>query len=414
MLELSNNEARMLALSGLGLRGIPSATSEASATPIDVINHLGLLQIDSVNVFERAHFMPIFSRIGHFDKAAVGLFDAATPDRPAKFAEYWAHEASVIPIADMPLYKWRMDAATEFNPKRAQWAADRQSEIDWLKSEIAANGPMTLSKLDRDKTSKQSSWWGWSETKRILEWLFMTGELTTAGRESFSRRYALPEQVFSPELIAEIATSLEIASRKTLILKAIDVLAVATEKELSDYHRQSRVVHKSGFKRALSELLDAGDLQPVKVEGWKDKAYIGARGLRELEVAPTGTNPTTILSPFDPTVWYRDRAQNLFGFDYKIEIYTPAEKRIYGYYTLPILHNRKIVGRIDLKSDRQAGVLRVQSAWAEPWLDAKQTATVGAAVAKHLGQVKNWQGLSATSVEPVGTLAAAIAQNLKF
>lgn len=407
MLELSNDEARMLALSGLGLRG-NLAAANSKATPLDVINRLGLLQIDSVNVFERAHYMPIFSRLGSFNKDEVGLFNPIGVGERSPFVEYWAHEACVIRTEDLPLYKWRMEGARLRRANLVEFLADNASLVAWIKAELADRGPLTIKDIDHDRSKRQGTWWGWSDVKRILEILFMFGELTSAGRDSFSRRYALPEQVLPSEVIDRLAVANSVESRKALLRQAINVLAVATEKDLNDYHRQWGNHNKADFAAAMQELIDDGSLVTAKVAGWNERAFIGTRGIRELEVAPSGSNPTTILSPFDPTVWYRERAQRLFGFDYKIEIYVPAEKRQFGYYSLPVLHNRKLVGRIDLKSDRQAGLLRVQSAWGEPNLDEKRTSTAAEAIAKHLVDVQKWQGLNAIHVEPVGTMAPSL------
>jgi uncharacterized protein YcaQ len=188
---------------------------------------------------------------------------------------------------------------------------------------------------------------------------------------------------------------------------------VATVKDLNDYHRQWGTYTKPEFDRAMAELVEDGTLTEAKVQGWKDKAYLGPRARRELVEAAPGGNPTTILSPFDPVVWNRDRAIRLFDFDYKIEIYVPQEKRVFGYYSLPILHNRKLVGRIDLKSDRQSGTLVSQAAWAEEWLDAKQRDSVAAGLAKNLKQAQAWQGLSEIRIEPAGTLSAALSAAIK-
>jgi len=188
---------------------------------------------------------------------------------------------------------------------------------------------------------------------------------------------------------------------------------VATVKDLNDYHRQWGTYTKPEFDRAMTELVEDGSLIPVKVAGWKEKAFVGPRALREMEAAPAGSNPTTILSPFDPVVWNRDRATRLFDFDYKIEIYVPQDKRVFGYYSLPVLHNRKLVGRIDLKSDRQSGVLVSQAAWAEEWADAKQIDSIAAGLAKNLREAQKWQGLSEIRIEPAGTLSAALVAALR-
>jgi uncharacterized protein YcaQ len=411
VLQLSAAEARMLALSGLGMRGI-SGTDGAKPTAKDALKHLGLFQIDSVNVFERAHHMPAFSRIGAYDKDELGLFKPVAEGERSEFVEYWAHEASVIRTEDLPLYRWRMDNAKTLKARNWHFLEANRDLANWVVAELKARGPLTVSDLEHDRNKRKGAWFGWSDVKRILETMFMFGELTSAGRDNFARRYALPEQVLPASVIERLATGDNVECRKALLAQAIDVLSVATVKDLNDYHRQWGTYTKPEFDRAMAELIEDGTLTQVKVEGWKDKAYLGPRARAELQEAPAGTNPTTILSPFDPVVWNRDRAVRLFDFDYKIEIYTPQEKRIYGYYTLPILHNRRIVGRIDLKSDRQNSVLLAQASWSENWVDAKQSESVAAGLAKTLKQAQKWQGLDDIRVEPVGTLSAALASAL--
>lgn len=403
MIELSLAEARMLALSGLGLRG---GLSVGKPTPLDVVNRLGLLQIDSVNVFERAHFMPVFSRIGSFDKAAFGAFDQPSPGTTPQLIEYWAHEASLIRLEDLPLYKWRMDGARASDKSWAQFGRENQPLLEWIKAEIGTRGPLTVNQIEHDRNVRKGTWWGWSDVKTALEWLFMIGELTSAGRQNFNRRYALPEQIWPSGLFDAMDSVDNDVSKKTLLGRAADVFAVATAKDLADYPRLGR----STIGKLMRELVEDGTLTPVRVEGWAETAYLSKRALAELEVAPPGTNPTTFMSPFDPAVWFRERAQRLFDFEYKIEIYTPKEKRKYGYYTLPVLHNRRIVGRVDLKSDRQNKALLVQSAWAEPWLTDSQIASAAKGLVKPLLDAQKWQGLDRISIEPVGTMSQALAK----
>ena len=411
MLELSAAEARMLALSGLGMRGVPTPDG-SKATAKDALKHLGLFQIDSVNVFERAHHMPAFSRVGTYNKEDLGLFRPVAAGERSDFVEYWAHEASVILTEDLPLYGWRMDNAKKLKGRTWQFLEANRDLSAWITTELETRGPLTVVDLDHDRNKRKGTWWGWSDVKSVLEAMFMFGELTSAGRDNFSRRYALPQQVLPASVIERLHTADNVESRKTLLTQAIDVLAVATVKDLNDYHRQWGTYTNHEYYRALAELVEAGTLTPVKVTGWKDKAYLGPRARQELNEATPGTNPTTILSPFDPVVWNRDRAVRLFDFDYKIEIYTPQEKRIFGYYTLPILHNRRLVGRIDLKSDRQNNVLISQAAWAEGWVDGKQLDSVAAGLAKNLKQAQKWQGLAEIRIEPVGTLSAALTSAL--
>ncbi len=418
-LELSVAEARMIALQTLGLRHNLAAGKKGTDAVLSVLDHLSLLQMDTVNVFERAHYLPVFSRIGGFDRqdlTSLMSFDRAGADKGGpELIEYWAHEASVIPTTDLPLYRWRMDSVHTGKHKDG-WTAfanENRGLLDWMKSEIADRGPLSVGDLEHERNVRRGPWWGWSDVKNGLEWMFMAGEVVSGGRKGFTRTYALPEQIL-PETVRvglEAAGTPEahLASRKTLLLKAAATLGIATAKDLVDYHRQSLTVCKS----IITHLVEAGSLLRVKVQGWQDEAYLASTNLPLLSETPTGgTNPTTILSPFDPLVWNRERAVRLFDFDYKIEIYTPKPKRIYGYYTLPILHNRRLVGRIDLKSDRQNSCLMVQAAWAETWLTESQRKAASGSLARTLKVAQTWQGLDRIAIEPIGTLSPELTSAL--
>ena len=418
-LEFSVAEARMLALQTLGLRQNLAAGKKGTDAVLSVVDHLSLLQMDTVNVFERAHYLPVFSRIGRFERSDLTTLmefgrGVAKHEGP-ELIEYWAHEASLIPTADLPLYRWRMDSVHTGRHKDGWTAFARENRalLDWMKSEIAQRGPLSVGDLEHERNVRRGPWWGWSDVKNGLEWMFMAGEVVSGGRKGFTRTYALPEQILpqSVRVGLEAAGTPEAhrASRKTLLLKAAQTLGVATAKDLVDYHRQALTVAKP----LINELVESGDLLIATVAGWKDQAYLHPENLKLLsENQPAGTNPTTVLSPFDPLVWNRDRALRLFDFDYKIEIYTPKPKRIYGYYTLPILHNRRLVGRIDLKSDRQASTLLAQATWAEPWLTEQQRKSAATALARTLVVAQKWQGLDRIAIEPIGTLAAELSAAL--
>jgi uncharacterized protein YcaQ len=396
----------MLALEGLGMR-------HKHASTLEVVERLGLLQVDSVNVFERAHYLPLFSRMGSFDKSQLDDLQTIEPGNShPKLIEYWAHEASLIPIERLPLYKFRMDAAhDDSRPNRwRDWANSNQDLCQWILNEIGTKGPLTVSQIEHDSNVRKGSWWGWSDAKQALEWLFMTGELVSGGRDKFSRRYALPEQVLPAHIVERLHTVDNHQARKTLLTHAAGVHAVATDKDLADYHRMKLTT----VRPLLRELVEEGKIRAAKVAGWKEPAFISLEAAASLNATESAksTNPTTILSPFDPVVWNRDRALRMFNFDYRIEIYTPKEKRIFGYYSLPILHNRKLIGRVDLKSDRQNSALLVQSCWAENWLDDKQKASAAAGLAKNLKDAQKWQKLDQIKVEPAGNLSAETANAL--
>ena len=423
---LSIGEARALTLQAQGLTGRPLGSVS------ETIDHLGLLQIDSVNVFERAHYMPLFSRIGAFDKNELErLTDGFNPP----VIEYWAHEATFIRSQDFGLFRWRMrDFADYHARKRADWVEANRDLMRWLTDELRDRGPLTVSDFEYEqKSARRGNWWGWSDVKIGLWHLFSEGLIASAGRQNFTRRYALLDQVLPAEVYeAEVP---ELEARHELLRRAANVLGVATLKDLADYYRFNHVQSKTW----VADLVDQGFLTEVAVEGWKDKAFAPSALLSDGGFAqPAEPDATTLLSPFDPLVWHRPRNERLFDFHYRIEIYTPEPKRIYGYYTLPILWRGRVVGRVDLKSDRQAGVLRVQSAWHEDGASGPGATSVGAAsgragkldvggqsltsaevaalahdLALNLREAATWQGLPEIWVAKKGNLSAALSAELK-
>lgn len=415
MLELSAADARRLALTSLGLRGNASQAVTDDQRVRDVVARLGYLQVDSVNVFERAHFMPLFSRLGAYDKQALlNLQELGSHESGANhphLVEYWAHEASLIPVTDLPLFKFRMDQF-RYKPSAnwTRWVAQNQKLVSWLLTEVREKGPMTVSQIELDRSKRSGSWWGWSDVKAGLEWLFRTGSLTSGGREGFTRVYAAPEQVLPADVASALAhqggyrPESYAADRRILIAKAADALGVATWNELCDYWRQT----PSETRGWARQMLDEGALVEASVEGWNEPAYLGASALAQLQAANDSPHPTTILSPFDQLTWNRGRALRMFGFDYKIEIYVPKEKRVFGYYSLPVLHDGGLVGRLDLKSDRQSKTLLVQSAWHEENLSATTVLAVAEAVTGNLVAAQRWQNLESINVVGAGNLGPAL------
>ena len=413
--QLSLKDARALVVNAQGLAAKPSL-ADKQAGPLGVIDRLSLLQLDSVNVFERAHYMPVFSRIGAYDKAI--LDEASRPltetGEQAKLMEYWAHEAAWVKTEDLPLHRFRMDwyryGTDDRRYSRRRWEMVQTQHgklLQWIRDELQTRGPLTISEIEHDQNIRKGAWWGWSDVKMILEQMFLVGEVVSAGREKFSRRYALPEQVLTGETLARMLEPKPDYDQnlRTLIERAAKAEGVATVKDLADFVRLKidRVAPR------VQELADSGVLVPVEVEGFKDLGYLhrdwqNASAQNQLAKA----NHVTLLSPFDPLTRNRDRAIRLFDFDYKIEIYVPEPKRVYGYYTLPLLQNGNLVGRIDLKSDRKTRELLVQAAWHE--LDVKATAVDGLArdLAKHLNEICAWQGLTATVIAAKGNLAPAL------
>lgn len=415
--QLSRSDARRLNLHALGL----DAKARKGTTPLDVLDQLTVLQLDSVNVFERAHYMPVFSRIGAFDKSALDALALPTyaksaVDAPAheRFAvaqqpvisEFWVRQASWIRTDDLPLWRFRM--ANSYRGRRFQeFVNENKKLVDWIMAEMADRGPLTLKDFEHDMNKRTGNWWGWSPAKSALEYLFATGAITCAGRHNFARRYALPEHVFTPEFAANLADKDFDADEleRTVIERAIRAEGVTSLAGIGFSHSD----YPSQVKPFVQQLVDAGRVVEVAIEGWAKPGFVHSDWLPKLakgDFAPA--THTTILSPFDPLVRVRERAIELFDFDYKIEIYVPEPKRVYGYYTLPILHKGELVGRVDLKSDRKAKALLVQSAWHEPWLTAAKVKSVGAALHKTLLEAARWQGLEQIQVVDKGNLAAAL------
>ena len=301
------------------------------AGPIDrrhlkrVLARLGLFQIDSVSVLVRAHYMPLFSRLGPYP---LGLLDDNAGGRKRLMFEYWAHEASLLPVETYPLMRWRMRRAERGSGTYgalARFARDKADYVERVFREIEANGPLAASGFDGNKGS--GGWWGWSDAKHAFEYLFWAGRITTSSREGFQRYYDLPERVL-PKAIVEAPEPSAADAHRELLRHSARALGVATSADLRDYFRLS----PDDVKERIPELVEAGELLPVTVEGWAQQAY-----LHKDARLPRSVHASALLSPFDPLVWERSRTERLFDFRYRIEIYTPAAKRVHGYYVLPFL-----------------------------------------------------------------------------
>jgi uncharacterized protein YcaQ len=396
-LELSAVEVRVLALRQLGV------DSDRDASVLDVIDRLGLLQVDSVNVFERAHYMPLFSRLGKFDKAELeNLMGGYHP----QLIEYWAHEASIIRLDNWPLYRWRMNAYRSKESRHWGMEPGQKKLVSQIKAQLVSNGPMTSGQFETEANQRKGTWWGWSDLKQALEYMFLVGDLVSGGRDAFKRLYALPEQILPEHVLAQHPSDTD--AKKALMLQAASALGVGTYTDIADWHRMSPTTNKKLF----AELVESSELRQVSVEGWQQPGFVNAATkLEGLEAKSAGAR-TTILSPFDPVCWKRDRIERMFGFEYRIEIYTPEPKRVFGYYTLPILHNRNLVGRIDLKSDRQGRRLLAQASWHELAMKDSEVKSMAKALTKHLKEVQSWQGLQETIIMPKGNLALELATHL--
>jgi len=394
---LSRAQARRVALAAQGI-GTPRRMPPTTVRAIDaVMAHTQLLQIDSVNILARAHYLPIYSRLGPYRRELLDRAASATRSRPIRVFEYWAHVASYLPVADQPLLRFRMQAARDqaWGSVR-RLASERPDLIAQVRDEVAALGPVTARELTPDTPAGRDNWgWNWSAVKIACEWLFFTGELTSAGRTaSFERRYDIPERVFPAEILAAPTPARADATR-TLVERSARAHGVGSVYCFRDYFR----LGVAETARAVTELVEAGTLIPVRVQGWDRQAYLH----RDARL-PRRVGAATLLSPFDPVVWERARTEALFDFFYRIEIYVPAHKRIHGYYVLPFLLGDQLVGRVDLKADRATGTLRVLSAHREP----RAPGHTAEALAGELRRLAGWLGLERIAVVPVGDLAGAV------
>jgi len=384
---LSLSMARRIALAAQGF-GKPHPAIADQGHLRRTLAKLQLFQIDSVNVLSRAHYLPPFSRLGAYPRTLID--DAAWGPKPdRRLFEYWAHEASLLPLELQPLLRWRMARADRGD---AGWsglrvfAGERRGEAEALLKRIREQGPLSASDCEGGRS--RPGWWEWGDSKQMLEWLFWAGHVTTkTRRNSFERVYDLPERVL-PRAILELPTPTDGEAFRALVLRSAQALGIATASDLRDYFR----LGVAETRAAIDQLVEQGALTQVHVEGWKQPAYLDPAARR-----PRRIEAQALLAPFDPLIWARDRTERLFGFRYRIEIYVPAEMRVHGYYVLPLLVGDKIVARVDLKVDRANRRLLVQSRHYEPgappntdklldeelhrmagWLDLETVAHVGA------------------------------------
>jgi uncharacterized protein len=406
-LELSRTQARATALAAQGFaRRRPTGRVDARHLR-RVLGDVGLLQLDSVNVLSRAHYLPLFSRLGPYPREALDRLafhrGGEGRGRAAKreLFEYWAHEASLLPVELQPLLRWRMTRVDDLAWRSvARIGRERPELVEWVLDQVRDRGPIRVSELGVPRRANRGEMWSRSAEKIALEHLFFAGRVCAAGRLNFERLYDLPERVL-PRAVLETPTPPEDEAQRQLILLATDRLGVATEADLGDYFRLPR----ADSKARVAELVEAEELLPARVEGWTKPAFVPA-GLRPRR-APVEAR--ALLSPFDSLVWARERTERLFDFHYRIEIYTPAAKRRHGYYVLPFLLGDHLVARVDLKSDRAAGALLVRGAFAEP---ATEPGPVAEALAAELRSMATWLGLERVEVERKGDLARALSRVL--
>jgi uncharacterized protein YcaQ len=389
---LTRAQARRIALAAQGFRD-PRHTVPTMRTFSRTLARTAVLQIDSVNVLQRAHYMPLFSRMGPYD---VGLLHRAAESRPRRIVEYWAHVAAFMPVDLWPHMQHRMRRHRE---EGHAWTGlpERRGLVASLVAEIEERGPCTARDLDEGLPRRKEHWgWNWSGTKQTLEYLFAAGELAVAARnQHFERVYDLPSRVLPPEVLAVPEPAVEEAAR-ALVRRAAVAHGIGTEGCLRDYFRMPVAL----VRPAVRSLVEAGELLPVRIEGWDRPAY-----LHRDAAMPRKVEARALLSPFDPVVWERSRTEHLFGFRYRIEIYTPAARRVHGYYVLPFLLRDRLVARVDLKADRRTSVLQVLASFAEPGAPEDTAGELAA----ELEQLTGWLRLGGIVVHPRGDLAAALA-----
>ncbi len=401
-MKLSAAQARRVAVAAQGFHQAKPAGPVTRAQLKRLFARLHVLQLDSVSVAVRAHYAPVFSRLGAYDRDILDRAAWSHSVRsPRVLVEYWAHEAALMAVDDWPLLRWRMREyrhgrwGTEIVKKNAKLADDVIAAVSEL-------GPSTAGQIEAHLEStpltSKGPWWDRSETKWVAEALWSAGALSTATRVGFARRYDLTERVLPPHLVAREVDD-EQAVRE-LVLRAANALGVATEPDLRDYFRLS----PKQSKPAVAALVADGELEPLEVDGWSAPAY-----LRTGQIVPRRDRGTALLCPFDPLVFFRPRVKRLFEFHYRIEIYTPAAKRQYGYYVWPFLLDGHLVGRVDLKSDRINGTLHVVGAFAE---QGQSRARVAAALAVELEAMASWLGLGGVTVGQRGDLVTSLAEFL--
>ncbi|WP_197373631.1 winged helix-turn-helix domain-containing protein [Mycolicibacterium baixiangningiae] len=395
---LTGAQARRIAVAAQGFAEPKPRGPVTRAHLRRLINRIQVLQLDSVSVAVRAHYAPVFSRLGPYDR---GVLDGAAWSHSARaprlLVEYWAHEAALMAVDDWPLLRWRMREYTH-----GRWGTHivkaNPQLVDDVVAAVTELGPATAGQIEEylgaEQRGRKGPWWDRSDTKWVTEALFASGVLTTATRVGFARHYDLTERVLPAEVVARVVEDDEAV--RELCLRAAGALGVATEADLRDYFRLSA----KQVKPAIADLVAKGELEPVEVDGWAAPAY-----LRAGQTVPRTDRGTALLCPFDPLIFFRPRIERLFGFHYRIEIYTPAAKRQYGYYVWPFLLDGRLVGRVDLKAERTRDALHVVGAFTEPGEDP---AYVTAALAQELRSMAGWLGLSDVTVGERGDLVGAL------
>lgn len=356
-----------------------------------MFDSVGLIQIDSVNVLVRSQELPLFSRLGNHPRSLI-------PDSTdaGELFEYWCHEASHLPVSMYPLVRWRMEEAKNGTmwPGLRKVAKSKPQLVNEIRERISTEGSLVAGDV-RTRVGPKGSWWDWDDGKAILEFLFWTGEITARRRPGDFARVYHPLSVLPPEIVNAKIPS-EYDARKELLMLAAKSTGIATAGDLIDYHRQK----PAKARPILADLVRSGELEQVAVEGWKEPAFMYPGAAR-----PRSVNVRALVSPFDSLVWCRPRIERLFNFHYRIEIYTPAPKRVYGYYVLPFVVGDRIVARVDLKADRANGMLLAHGAFSEADVDV---AFVVRELMDELREMASWLGLDSVSIGDNGDLSSLL------
>jgi uncharacterized protein len=400
--KLTSGQARRVAVAAQGFAE-PKPVGPVTRSHLRrLVSRIQVLQLDSVSVAVRAHYAPIFSRLGPYDRGVLERAAWSHSTRsPRLLVEYWAHEAALMAVDDWPLLRWRMREYADGRWGKEIVRKNRQLAADVVAA-VAELGPSTAGQIEAhlaaEPRGRKGPWWDRSDTKWVAEALFASGALTTGTRVGFARHYDLSERVLPPEVFAREVTDAD--AIRQLVLRSATALGVATEPDIRDYFR----LGAGQAKPVIADLVAEGELEAVEVDGWTAPAY-----LRAGQVVPRVTRGTALLCPFDPLIFFRPRVERLFDFHYRIEIYVPEPKRQFGYYVWPFLLDGELVGRVDLKADRIHGALLVPGAFVEPGRDADRVAE---ALASELRTMATWLGLEDVVVGERGDLAEALRRRL--
>jgi len=392
---LTTAQARRIALAaqGFGKNRDAAVTMRGLSS---VLSRLGQFQIDSVNVCVRAHYQPLYARLGAYDRA---LLDRAGNTAPRRGYEYWGHAACLIDVNLEPALRFRAQASRAKPWGEMRRLLETKPElVDKVHAQVAERGPLTAREVEHDQVRSPGSWWNWSEVKTTLEWLFVIGELTSAGRNTqFERRYDLPARVL-PAAVFNAPTPTEEEARLILARRAAAALGVFTPAWLAEYFYTDRAATTA----ALNQLVASGEVEPVSVRGWDKPAFLWAAAARPRKVSGEG-----LVAPFDSLVFDRDRLAGTFGVHYRIGLYTPKADRVHGYYVYLFVMDERIAARVDLKADRSTSRLLVQSSWLEEGAPEAETA---ARLVAELRRMADWLGLAEVVIEPAGSLAPTLAR----